>query len=239
MKTILRFVTLAVLPLGGLSAQPATPVVPPADETGFVPIFDGRTLANWDGDPTYWRVEDGCLVGEITPETIVKRNTFIIWRGGEPRDFELKLEYRISDRGNSGINYRSTQLTDAAWSLRGYQADLDGPNRYTGLNYEERGRTFLASRGQLARLTPGQKPAILGSLGDPDALKAFVKAGDWNEYHLVIRGNVLVHLVNGHAMSVVIDDDPANARLDGLIGVQVHVGPPMKVEYRNIRLRTL
>jgi hypothetical protein len=238
MKTILRLVTLAVLPTGWLPAQPAAPVVTPAEEAGFESIFDGQTLAGWDGDPRYWRVEDGCLVGEITPETILKRNTFIIWRGGQPRDFELKLEYRISDRGNSGINYRSTQLTDAAWSLRGYQADLDGPDRYTGLNYEERGRTFLASRGQLVRLTPGQKPAILGSLGEPDALKAIVRVGDWNEYHLVIRGNTLIHILNGRTMSVVIDDDPAHARLDGVIGVQVHVGPPMKVEYRNIRLKT-
>lgn len=234
-------VLVVLLPacLAAQSASPASPPPAPNPEAGFVSIFNGTSLDGWDGDPKYWRVEDGCLVGEITPETIVKRNTFIIWRGGEPRDFELKLQYRVSDRGNSGINYRSTQLTDAAWSLRGYQADLDGQDRYNGQNYEERGRTFLALRGQAVRLTPGQKPAVLGSLGEPEALKAVFKPGEWNEYHLVIRGHLLIHTLNGRVMSVVIDDDPANARLDGLIGVQVHVGPPMKIEYRNIRLKTL
>jgi hypothetical protein len=234
---------LLLLLSGNLAAQAPAPALSPAPgpdpEAGFVAIFNGTSLEGWDGDPKYWRVEDGCLVGEITPETIVKRNTFIIWRGGEPRDFELKLEYRVSDRGNSGINYRSTQLTDAGWSLRGYQADLDGQNRYNGQNYEERGRTFLAMRGQIARLAPGQKPAVLGSLGGADDLKAVFKPGEWNEYHLVIRGNLLIHILNGRALSIVIDEDPANARADGLLGVQVHVGPPMKVEYRNIRLKTL
>lgn len=230
----------AALAAASLTAQPAPADAPPAPaEPGFVSIFDGRTLTGWDGDPKYWRVENGAIVGEITPETIVKRNTFIIWRGGEPRDFELKLEYRVSDRGNSGVNYRSVQLTDAAWSLAGYQADLDGQDRYTGQNYEERGRTFLALRGQMVRLLPGQKPAPLGSLGTADELKSAIKPGDWNEFHLIIRGNLLIHILNGRTMSVVIDEDSAKARGDGLIGVQVHVGPPMKVEYRNIRLKTL
>lgn len=227
----------AILP--AQSPAPAPAAQAPDAEVGFVSIFNGTSLDGWDGDPKYWRVEDGCLVGEITPETIVKRNTFIIWRGGQPADFELKLQYRVSDRGNSGINYRSVQLTDAAWSLAGYQADLDGQDRYNGQNYEERGRTFLAMRGQLVRLTPGNKPAVLSSLGESDAIKAVFQRGEWNEYHLVIRGNILVHSLNGRVMSVVIDDDPAKARTDGLIGVQVHVGPPMKVEYRNIRLKTL
>ena len=241
MKTLDRFrsppqllaAALAWLALGTL-AQAA-----PADD-GFVAIFDGKTLAGWDGDPRYWRVENGVLVGEITPETIVKRNTFIIWRGGAPRDFELKVEYRISDRGNSGINYRSVELTDAKWSLAGYQADIDGPSKYTGQNYEERGRTFLARRGEMVGVDATAKPTVIASLGEPEALKAFVKVGaEWNLYHLIIRGNVLTHILNGHVMSVVVDDDPPHRKFDGLLGVQVHVGPPMKVEYRSIRLKNL
>jgi hypothetical protein len=214
--------------------------LPPSASDGYTALFDGKSLAGWDGDPKYWRVEQGILVGEITPETIVKRNTFIIWRGGAPRDFELKVEYRISDRGNSGINYRSIELTDAKWSLAGYQADIDGPSKHTGQNYEERGRTFLARRGEMVRVDATGKPTVLASLGTPDALKAFVKVGDeWNHYHLIVRGNVLTHILNGHVMSIVIDDDEQRRRAEGLIGVQVHVGPPMKVEYRSIRLKTL
>jgi len=247
MRTPLRLLTALLFP-AALAAQlpaPATttsstvPASPAATDDGFVAIFDGKSLAGWDGDPKYWRVENGCMVGEITPETIIKRNTFLIWRGGAPKDFELRVEYRISDRGNSGINYRSVELTDAKWSLAGYQADIDGPSKYTGQNYEERGRTFLALRGQLVRLTEGQKPIPVASLGEPDALKAFVKTGEeWNTYHLIVRGNLLVHNLNGHVMSIVLDDDAAKRRFDGLIGVQVHVGPPMKVEYRSFRLKT-
>lgn len=247
MKTFVRaLLFIATAGVAPLLAQPPAASVPPANpDAGFAPIFDGKTLTGWDGDPKYWRVENGCLVGEITPETIIKRNTFIIWRGGTPGDFELKVEYRISAAGNSGINYRSIVLTDAPWSMAGYQADIDGPEknkpplRHTGQNYEERGRTFLARRGEIVRVDATAKPTIIGSLGDSEALKAFIKNDDWNEYHLIIRGHVLTHILNGHAMSVVLDEDPKNFRADGLIGVQVHVGAPMKVEYRNFRLKPL
>lgn len=235
-----------LLPLfaAALSAQTSTPS-PAEAEAGFVAMFDGATLTGWDGDPTYWRVEDGAIVGEITPATIVKRNTFLIWRGGDPGDFELKLEYRVSAEGNSGVNYRSVQLTDAPWSLAGYQADIDGENRgeprflHTGQNYEERGRTFLARRGEITRVDASGAPARIGSLGDAAALAGVIKAGDWNEYHLIARGGVLIHLLNGQVTSVVVDDDTKHRRAHGLIGVQVHVGPPMKVEYRHLRLKKL
>ena len=247
MKLLRTLLFPAVFALAPLHAQPATSPAPavPTQDTGFVPIFDGKTLAGWDGDPKYWRVENGCLVGEITPETIIKRNTFLIWRGGTPKDFELKVEYRISAKGNSGINYRSIQLTDALWSLAGYQADIDGPEknkpplRHTGQNYEERGRTFLARRGEMVHVDDTAKPTVIASLGDSDALKVYIKDDGWNEFHLIIRGNILTHILNGHVMSVVMDDDAKNRRFDGLIGVQVHVGAPMKVEYRNFLLKQL
>ena len=117
-------------------------------EPGFERIFDGQSLDGWDGDPTYWSVEDGALVGTVTPDTLLDRNTFIIWRGGELADFELRLEYRIANSGNSGINYRSIEVPVVPYAMRGYQADLHGGDRYTGNCFEERGRTFLALRGQ-------------------------------------------------------------------------------------------
>lgn len=211
------------------------------EEPGFRSIFDGRSLAGWEGNPTYWRVENGSLVGEITPASIVKSNTFIIWRGGQPNDFELKLEYRITPEGNSGINYRSTVVPDPvtpdnAFAMRGYQLDIDGRNRYTGNNYEEKGRLFLAVRGQITRVVGTRPPIILSTLGDSTELGRKVTS-DWNQVHLIVRGNVLMHTVNQQLMSVTIDDDAANRPAAGLIGVQVHVGPPMKVEYRNIRLK--
>lgn len=252
---------VAVAVLAGLvpaSAQPSTPApsaaVPYApkqtdrplprddDGPGFVSIFDG-TLSQWKGDPTYWRVENGLLVGEITPETVVKSNTFIIWQGGRPKDFELKLEYRITEQGNSGINYRSTVVPDPVtptnlFAMRGYQFDLDGRKRYPGNNYEEKGRLFLAVRGQVTQVVGGRPPVLLARIGDTDQL-AQVATDSWNTVHIIARGNTLMHFLNGQLMSVVIDDDVPNRPVDGQIGVQVHTGPPMKVEYRNIRLKTL
>ncbi len=209
------------------------------DESGFVKIFDGQTLAGWAGDTNYWRVENGALVGEITPTNLLKVNSFIVWRGGETRDFELKVEYRITAQGNSGINYRSVMVTNGPWTMRGYQADIDGRNQYTGQNYEERGRTFLALRGQVTRQVNDQLPQIIGTLGTPAELLAVIKTNDWNEYHLIASGNTLTHILNGRVMSVVLDEDTANRKFDGQLGVQVHVGPPMKIEYRNFRLKSL
>ncbi len=126
---------------------------PEVEQTGFVPLFDGKSLEGWEYDPVYWSVKDGAIVGEITPETVLKNNTFIIWKGGEPGDFELKVDYWISEQGNSGVQYRSDRFTEVPFALRGYQADIDGGNRYTGQNYEERKRTTLAYRGQNTRIT--------------------------------------------------------------------------------------
>lgn len=210
-----------------------------ADETGFRQIFDGKTLEGWTYDPVYWRTENGCMVGEVTPETLLERNSFIIWRGETPGDFELKMEYRVSDQGNSGINYRSSEVENVPDALKGYQLDIDGQGEWAGQNYEERGRTFLALRGQVSQVQSGKKPYVIGSTGDKDTLFGEIRKNDWNQCHVIARGNTLIHLINGRVMSVVVDDDPQNRTMDGLIGMQVHVGPPMKIEFRNIRIKTL
>jgi hypothetical protein len=224
-----------------LPRQSDRPVPMDGDEQGFQTIFDGKTLTGWEGDPKYWRVEAGALVGEITAETVIKSNTFIIWRGGRPRDFDLKLDYRITPDGNSGINYRSAVVPDTVttsnrFAMRGYQFDIDGRQRYVGNNYEEKGRLFLAVRGQLTRVVGGRPPVLVSGFGEPADL-AKVITDDWNAVHVIARGHTLTHVLNSQLMSIVIDDDAANRPVEGSIGVQVHVGPPMKVEYRNIRLK--
>jgi len=227
--------------------------IPKITENGFTKIFNGKNLNGWKGDSTHWRVENGNLVGTISPSTIVKRNTFIIWQGDVPSDFELKVEYKVTKNGNSGINYRSQLVNGVPYALKGYQGDIDGKNRYTGSNYEERRRTTLASQGQKVVL-PNVKNAdslqayiknnfwtasiVKGSLGSRTSLKAHINKG-WNEYRIVVKGNHMKHYVNGVLMSDVTDKDTVNRRFDGLIGVQVHVGPPMKIEYRNFRLKKL
>lgn len=209
-------------------------------EPGFEAIFDGRSLTGWEGDPTYWSVSGGALVGVITPETVVERNTFIIWRGGEVADFDLRLEYRISNSGNSGINYRSIEVPGLPLAMRGYQADIDGGDRYTGNIYEERGRTFLTLRGQKTLMEPGKPATVLERFASPDELQAYVRKEDgWNQVRIVAAGNHIQQWFNGRLFAELVDNDRGAGQRRGLIGVQVHVGPPMKVEYRNIRLKRL
>jgi hypothetical protein len=211
------------------------------DRTGFQPIFDGTSMKGWDGDPAFWKVEGGALVGESTEANPVKQNTFLIYRGGEPGDFELKVEFRINNT-NSGVQYRSVQLpTDektGKWVLKGYQADIDIANQYTGMLYEERGRGFLAPRGTLGYLSEGVRGTV-GALESGDALKAYIKQNDWNQFHVIARGGTLIHILNGHVTAAFVDDDVKNRTLKGLLGFQIHVGAPMKVEFRNIYLKTL
>ena len=224
-------------------------------KNGFVQIFDGKTLKGWDADTNYWRVENGNLVGEITPDRLLKTNNFVIWRGGKPADFELTLEFKITKAGNSGINYRSVELSDIPHALKGYQADIDGANRYTGQNYEERQRTTLAYRGEKVTVNPlanssdsvkdhvqnnaWTERTVTGSLGSSDELQTKIHAEDWNTCRLIIRGNHLQHYINGILMSDVTDNDKVYGKSQGLLGVQVHVGGPMKVQYRNIMLKQL
>lgn len=226
-------------------------------EAGFKAIFDGKTLNNWKGDLDYWEVENGCLVGTVTPENVLKSNTFIIWHGAQPESFELKLAYRISESGNSGINYRSEILENKPFALRGYQCDIDGKNKYTGQNYEEKKRTTLAYPGEQVVIPSQTNPdslgnlrshikkncwqsrTIVGSFGSRDSIKKNIKNNDWNTVHLVVNGDKLLHYINGVLISEVVDKDALNKSVKGYIGLQVHVGPPMKVEYRDIRLKNL
>ena len=172
-----------------------------------------------------------------------------------PENFEIRVEYRISAKGNSGINYRSEKIEGFPNALRGYQADLNGANTYTGSNYEERRRTTLASQGEKTILPPIPVLAdslqahirdnqwlpkmVTASLGDPAALRAAIKNDDWNQYRIVAKGNHLQHYINGVLMSDVTDNDTVNRRFSGFLGVQVHVGPPMRIAYRNFRLKKL
>lgn len=223
-------------------------------QTNFVSIFNGRNLDGWYGDTTYWRVEDSALTGEVKPNNLLQHNSFIIWRGGMPADFELKGKFRISANGNSGINYRSEEAKTIPYALRGYQADIDGQNRYTGQNYEERKRTTLAYIGQKTTVNPCMEqssPAAISNrvrnnawtcvsqtvaLGSVDSLTAGLLPNQWHDFHLIVRGNRMQHFINGRLMSDVTDEDTLNRSTKGLIGVQVHVGPAMKVQYKHLQL---
>ena len=228
----------------GAGPRPVRPApLAMADHAGFESIFDGSTLKGWDGDPAFWRAADGVLIGQSSSENPVKQNTFVIWRGGTPKDFELKVEYRLSAT-NSGIQIRSVQLPAGPeigkWVMKGYQADIDAENQFTGQIYEERGRGFLAMRGQATYIPNDGPPRVIGNLQQtPDELKALIKPADWNQVHLIARGSTIIQILNGAVTSMVVDEDVKNRQLGGLIGFQMHVGPPMTVEFRNIWLKPL
>lgn len=219
------------------NSPPAMPR--PPSENGFAAIFNGASLDGWEGDPRYWRVEAGAIVGEVTPETLLQSNTFLVWRGGAPRDFELKLSCRMSAVGNSGINYRGVMVADEItpanqFAMCGLQFDIDARDLFTGNVYEERGRRFIAMRGQFTRVNT-QPSQIISTIGDAAALRAAL-TGEWRTYHIIAHGPALYHIANGQLMSAAIDEAPISG---GLIGMQVHQGPPMKVEFRNVRLKPL
>ena len=231
-KLYFRFALALIILSNALTAQ--------AQQTGqFIKMFDGKSMKGWEADTTFWKVKDNSFVGEQTAKTPIKTNTFLIWRGGLPANFEFKAKYKISPEGNSGVNYRSEELPDIKYALKGYQADIDGGNVYSGQNYEERGRGFLAKRGEIALLKTDKEPTITGSVGNSDALKRNIKEGDWNEIHIIVKNNRMKHYINGVLMSDVTDEDLVKRKMKGLLGLQVHVMATMKVEYRDLYIKQL
>lgn len=208
-----------------------------ADEDGFVSIFNGKDLSEWSGDPDHWTVVDGTLTGSNTALKPLKHNSFLIWRGGQPADFELHFKYKIVG-GNSGVQYRSKVADEKEFVVHGYQADIDSSPRFTGMNYDEGGRTFLAQRGERVRIGKDGKKSV-ETIGDKGELQKKVRAEDWNDYVVIARGNRLQHFVNGTLMSEVIDDEDGKAVASGVLAVQLHAGPPMRVQLKEIRLKQL
>jgi len=208
-----------------------------AADDGFKPLFDGKSLTGWEGDPTLWRVEDGFITGQTSADAPLKYNSFLIWRGGKPGDFELKAEFRMPNPGfaNSGIQIRSWE-GPKPWQVSGYQADIEGSNQYSGICYGEGFRGILAMRGQKVVIGTDHKPKVVEQFGDHADLAKVVKKNDWNEYHIIAQGNRIIEKINGQVMCDVTDED-TDARKDGIIALQLHAGDPMKVQFRNIRLK--
>lgn len=209
-------------------------------ETGdWRDLFNGSDLQGWHGDPTYWRVEAGVLVGEVTPDTLLSRNSWLIYEREEFSDFELWVEFRVSSEGNSGVGYRLQPLEGRRHAARGPQADIDGAGQWMGSCYEENGRRFLALRGTTTEIAPGAMPTLIRRWTSEDELLEAVRDDDWNTYRILVQGNYLRHELNGTLMSEVIDHDRIYGQRSGRIGVQVHIGPPMTIEFRRIRIRPM
>jgi hypothetical protein len=225
------------------------------DHKGFVSMFDGSTLKDWDGDPQTWRVENGAIVGESTKEK-PRTNTYIVYHGIEAKDFDLKLEIKVEKGGGSGIQYRSsvgkpwirgfpagTAIPDLKWMMTGPQADFWYPVNpqafsYNGQFYSENTTLgILAWRGQVTQSEPQTPQRLVGNIGNRDALGGYVRINDWNQYEIIARGGVFLHIMNGQLMAVYIDDDPDSSNnASGLIGIELE-GTPCKVSVRNLWIR--
>ena len=219
--------------LRGVGAESSP--LPPPDADGFVSLFNGRDLSEWDGDTKLWSVKDGAIVGESTTENPTK-GTYLFRRGVTLSDFELRLKFRLPS-GNSGVQYRSVQLPD--WQVAGYQADMDAANAYTGIIYEVGGRAIMVGRGEKAEYDAAGRKKVLGTLGTDKDLLAVLKRADWNEYTIIAEGSHLIQKINGKLMVDVVDNAEGKRRDRGVIGFQLHPGPPMRVEFKEIRVKLL
>jgi len=212
-----------------------------ADADGFKSIFDGNSLKGWTGDQKLWRVEDGAIVGQTNEDTKLTANQFLVWDDGEVDDFILKVKFRISgtERANSGIQYRSQRIGEDKWRLSGYQADIDRSGKYIGITYSEQTkRGILCQRGQKVTLR-SKTDKDVEKVSDPDLLLEKIDMDDWNDMEIMAQGNHFVTKINGHVTSEVIDEDPEKLLNKGLIGLQIHVGPPMKIEFKDMKLKRL
>ena len=208
-------------------------------EDGFKPIFDGRTLDGWKApNMSYWSVQDGAITGQSTEQNPVRSNQFLVWQLGQIDDFELKLQFKLegTNAANSGVQIRSQVHPDG--SVGGYQPDIDRAGTYVGAIYDERGRGMLAERGQKTLITADGK-MNKSSFADSAELFKSIDMSTWNQVHITAQGPHLTVRINGNITSEVIDLDEKNRDLIGCLALQLHAGPPMKVQFKDIQLKRL
>ena len=221
----------------GFIASPIFAEQPASEEGDVIVLYDGGDLSGWAGRSDLWSAEDGQIVGRTTKENPIDGNTFLVWQGGQPDNFELTAQFKI-ESGNSGIQYRSRVIDEQKFVVGGYQADIDFANNFAGILYEEKGRGILARRGEKVTLSEqGEKAA--SRFGDEAGLASAIHPGQWNDFRVVADGNHLQHFINGTLTAEVIDNQSDKAATNGVIALQIHQGPPMTVRFKNIKIRKL
>lgn len=217
-----------------------------AQEAGFQSLCNGRDLAGWQGNPKLWSIEDGLITGKTgtNADNKISHNTFLVYTNEEVGNFELRFSYKITEKGNSGIQYRSKVVEQGKFGpiVSGYQADFEGGKTYSGILYEERARGILAERGQktvIKEVAGKTKVEVAGSVGNSKEIQANIKSNDWNDYVVIAAGNHLQHFINGRLTADVTDEQPAKAAKSGVLALQIHAGPPMTVQFKNIRIKKL
>jgi len=203
-----------------------------------VSLFNGRDLSGWEGDTAVWSVRDGVIRGETSLVHPAFSNTFLIWKDGTLKDFELRLKVRLSS-GNSGVQYRSKDL--GHWVVAGYQAEIANEPGAAGFLYEEKGRKFLAYLGEAVRIDPRGRREVYARLAEKEQYQGwpYYLPKAWNAYQIVAKGNYLAHYVNGFKTIELIDEESGRRASEGVLALQIHAGLPMTVEFRDISLKRL
>ena len=245
MNIFRHFALLLALTLPAVSL--AEGVVAPREAPGMQSLFNGKNLEGWDGDPRLWSVKDGAIRGETTGENPAKGNTFIVWTKGTTKDFELRLSFRSNAANNSGIQYRSKHITDDKvsnkWVVRGYQHEIRNETKLpsvSGFIYDEggkRGRMCLV--GEEVTWEKAGKKIVKSDLIDQAGFEKLFKLDDWNDAVIIAKGNHIQHFLNNALIVDFTDNDPEQARNEGILALQLHAGKPMWVEFKNIRIREL
>jgi hypothetical protein len=223
MKLIRTLIALSTLTVTALAV-----------EDGFNPLFNGKDLTGWDGNPKNWSVQDGCLTGITTDAEVLPYNQFLIWRGGTVKNFELRAKVKQAGN-NSGIQYRSKELKDVGpWSIGGYQCDIHPSAENNAMLYDERGRGIVAKNGQSVIIAPNGDKFLTA-----ERPPVKVEVAEWNEYTVIAQGNKLTHKVNGQVTAEIIDHQAGERELEGLLALQIHRGPAMKVQIKDVLLKVL
>jgi len=207
-----------------------------AEADGFKELFNGKDLTGWDGETKLWTVQDGAIVGETTKANPSKGNTFLVWKGGEPKDFELRCMFKLEGGNNSGVQYRSKAT---GFVLAGYQCDLNYGFPQMAKLYHEKGRGRICMAGEKVTMDAAGKKVITGETPEIEKLKTADKKGEWNECVVIARGNHIVHKINGVVAIDFTDDHEAGRSFSGLLGLQIHGGAPMKISFKDIKLKEL
>jgi hypothetical protein len=243
MSRCLTLLVFASLALPSFAAE--NPQTAPAEQAGMKSLFNGNDLTGWDGDPRLWSVKDGVIHGETTAENATVGNTFLICKDCVMKDFELRLSFRCSTTGNSGVQYRSKHITEGKvrnnWVVRGYQHEIRNQDKLpnvSGFIYDEGGkRKRMCLVGEKAVWGEDGQKTVVDTLIDAEQYQKLFKLDDWNEVVIIARGPHIQHYLNNRLILDCTDNDPQLALREGILALQIHAGPPMWAEYKNIRIR--
>jgi hypothetical protein len=207
---------------------------PPVSDDGFVSMFNGKDLSGWEGMPDGWTVRDGILIGESTPEKPCTRSHYLYWKGAEPSEFEMRFSWRLTGEANSGVQFRSEPRSQ--WDTWGFQADMDSAGAYIGALYHH-ARGLVAQRGEKVVIDASGGKSV-SKFAEADELLKSVRKGEWNTYRILAQGRRLSLWINDELMCEAVIHDPKLAASRNLIALQMHQGPPMKAEFKDLWIRT-